>query len=43
MTLAEDASILETPALKKYDLLIVNADRRDDEFKIYAGSTESPA
>lgn len=33
VTLAEDASILESPALKKYDLLIVNADRRDDEFK----------
>lgn len=33
VTLAEDASILESPALAKYDLLIVNADRRDDEFK----------
>lgn len=33
VTLAEDASILESPALQKYDLLIVNADRRDDEFK----------
>jgi uncharacterized protein len=33
VTLCEDAAILETPALKKYDILIVNADRRDPEFK----------
>ena len=33
VTLGEDAAILETPALKKYDILIVNADRRDPEFK----------
>ncbi len=33
VTLAEDASILESPAMRKYDVLIVNADRRDDEFK----------
>jgi uncharacterized protein len=33
VTICEDASILETPAMSKYDLLIVNADRRDDEFK----------
>jgi len=33
ITLAEDASILESPALQKYAILIVNADRRDDEFK----------
>jgi len=33
VTLAEDASILETPAMSKYDLIIVNADRRDPEFK----------
>jgi type 1 glutamine amidotransferase len=33
VTLCEDAAILETPAMKKYDVLIVNADRRDPEFK----------
>ena len=33
VTICEDAAILETPALKKYDLLIVNADRRDPEHK----------
>ena len=33
VTICEDAAILETPAMEKYDLLIVNADRRDDEFK----------
>src|SRR5207244_5965564 len=34
VTLCEDAAILETPAMNKYDLLIVNADRRDPEFKL---------
>jgi uncharacterized protein len=33
VTIGEDAAILETPAMRKYDLLIVNADRRDPEFK----------
>jgi uncharacterized protein len=33
VTICEDAAILETAAMAKYDLLIVNADRRDDEFK----------
>ena len=33
VTIAEDAALLETPALKKYDLLIVNADRREPEHK----------
>lgn len=33
VTLAEDAAILTTAALAKYDILIVNADRRDPEFK----------
>jgi type 1 glutamine amidotransferase len=33
VTICEDAAILETAAIDKYDLLIVNADRRDDEFK----------
>jgi uncharacterized protein len=34
VTLCEDASILETPAMKKYDVLIVNADRREPEHKL---------
>lgn len=33
VTLSEDASILETPALKKYDVLILTADRREPEHK----------
>jgi type 1 glutamine amidotransferase len=33
VTLGEDAAILETPALNKYDLIVANADRRDPEFK----------
>ena len=28
VTICEDAAILETPAMNKYDLMIVNADRR---------------
>jgi type 1 glutamine amidotransferase len=34
VTIVEDAAILETPALKKYDLIIMLADRRDPEFKL---------
>jgi type 1 glutamine amidotransferase len=33
VTIGEDAAILETPAIRKYDVIIVTADRRDDEFK----------
>jgi type 1 glutamine amidotransferase len=33
VTLGEDAAILETSAIRKYDLIIANADRRDPEFK----------
>jgi type 1 glutamine amidotransferase len=33
VTIGEDAAILETPAIRKYDLIIANADRRDSEFK----------
>ncbi len=33
VTIAEDSAILSTPAMAKYDILIVNADRRDPEFK----------
>jgi type 1 glutamine amidotransferase len=41
VTIGEDAAILETPALRKYDLLIANADRRDDEFKLTPGQQEA--
>jgi type 1 glutamine amidotransferase len=41
VTICEDAAILETPAMSKYDLLIVNADRRDEEFKFSAGQQEA--
>lgn len=37
VTICEDAAILETPALKKYDVIVAMADRRDPEF----GLTES--
>lgn len=33
VTQTEEAAVLETPAMEKYDLMIVMADRRDDEFK----------
>jgi type 1 glutamine amidotransferase len=33
VTMGEEAAIVETPAFRKYDLMIVSADRRDDEFK----------
>jgi uncharacterized protein len=41
VTLGEDAAILETPAIRKYDLIIVNADRRDPEFKFTQGQQEA--
>jgi uncharacterized protein len=41
VTLAEDAAILETPAIRKYDLIIVNADRRDEEFKFSRSQQEA--
>ena len=33
VTIAEDAGVVETPSLTKYDLVILTADRRDPEFK----------
>ncbi len=41
VTIGEDAAILETPAIRKYDLIIVAADRRDDEFKFTPGQQEA--
>ncbi|HEX8198996.1 MAG TPA: ThuA domain-containing protein [Isosphaeraceae bacterium] len=37
VTIVEDAAILETPAMDKYDLILVTADRRDPEFKLTEG------
>jgi len=34
VTICEDAAVLETPALNKYDLIVVTADRRDPEFRL---------
>ena len=41
MTIGEDAAILETPAIRKYDLIIANADRRDPEFKYTKAQQEA--
>ncbi len=41
VTIGEDAAILETPAIHKYQLLIVAADRRDDEFKLTPAQQQS--
>lgn len=37
VTIAEDAALLETPAMEKYDLVLAIADRRDPEFKLTEG------
>lgn len=41
VTIGEDAAILETPAIRKYDLIIVAADRRDPDFEVHAGPAGS--
>jgi type 1 glutamine amidotransferase len=41
VTIDEDAAVLETPAMAKYDLIIVNADRRDPEFKFTMGQQQA--
>jgi uncharacterized protein len=41
VTITEDAAILETGAMKKYDLIIMAADRRDDEFKLTLSQQEA--
>ena len=41
VTIGEDAAILETPAIQKYDLLIVTADRRDPESKFTPSQQEA--
>ena len=37
VTISEEAAILETPALAKYDLIVAMADRRDPEFHLSEG------
>jgi type 1 glutamine amidotransferase len=37
VTVCEDAALLETPALNKYDLVVATADRRDPEFRLTEG------
>ncbi|HJT77228.1 MAG TPA: ThuA domain-containing protein [Gemmataceae bacterium] len=37
VTLCEDAALLETPALAKYDLIVATADRRDPEHRLTEG------
>jgi type 1 glutamine amidotransferase len=34
VTICEDAAILETPAINKYDVIVAMADRRDPEFHV---------
>ncbi len=34
VTLCEEAAVLETDAMKKYDVLVITADRRDDEHRL---------
>src|SRR6516164_6742232 len=41
VTIGEDAAVLETPAMRKYDLIVVTADRRDEEFKFSPGQQEA--
>ena len=41
VTIVEDAAILETPAMKKYDLIVAHADRRDPEFKLTPSQQEA--
>ncbi len=41
VTINEDGAVLETPAMNKYDLMIVNADRRDPEFKFTEGQQKA--
>ena len=41
VTIDENAAILETPAMAKYNLIIVNADRRDPEFKFTKSQQEA--
>ena len=41
VTINEDADVLLTPTLTKYDLIVVSADRRDPEFKFTRAQQEA--
>src|SRR5262249_22010629 len=41
VTISEDAAILETPGLAKYDLIVAMADRRDPEFRFTPGQEKA--
>ncbi len=41
VTITEDAAVVETPSLAKYDLIILTADRRDPEFKFSLGQQKA--
>jgi uncharacterized protein len=41
VTIGEDAAVLESPAFRKYDVLIVLADRRDPEFQFTRGQQQA--
>ena len=41
VTIAEDAALVETPSLEKYDLVILTADRRDPEFRFTPGQQQA--
>ena len=41
VTICEDAAILETSALKKYDLIVATADRRDPEHRLTKSQQEA--
>jgi type 1 glutamine amidotransferase len=40
-TIVEDAAVLLTPAMARYQILVVNADRRDPEFKFTAAQQKA--
>jgi type 1 glutamine amidotransferase len=41
VTIDEDAAVLLTPAMSRYDMIIVTADRRDDEHKFSAAEQQA--
>jgi len=41
VTINEDAALLETPALARYDMIVALADRRDPEFKLTPSQQEA--
>jgi type 1 glutamine amidotransferase len=41
VTICEEAAVLETPSMRKYDMLIVMADRRDPEYALSEGQQQA--